>query len=202
MYFIYRGSYGSCSGCDALQAEFGYSDYDENDPATRARIDKFVADYPPFLEMKPEAALGVAKRSGNLLAVLPRNRREWLGEMPHETLGRQLALVVKAEEGAISADEILDLDNMERRREAFEKFGAERFAYESQSELLDQEGDDELRMIKRDNPEDPFVFLFLKDASTDRRYILRVAPHHGSVHAARAASFGIPPERFVLAQET
>lgn len=28
---VFSGSYGSCSGCDAFEAEFGYEDYDKPD---------------------------------------------------------------------------------------------------------------------------------------------------------------------------
>jgi hypothetical protein len=197
LFYLYRGSYGSCSGCDALQSEFSY---DRDLTPDMPRVQNFIADYPPFLEMKIEAAQRVVEREGNLLAVLPRNRREWYDrEFDHETVGRQLALIVKAEAGTISASEILELDNQELRRTTLENFGVERFFEEVLGEI-DRDGEDLL--IRIEHSPEPFVFLYLKDSSSDRRYLLRVAPDHKTVLAARAASFGFTPEQFVLAEET
>jgi len=204
-YFLFSGYYGSCSGCDAIESEFSYDP--EELAADDPKVQKFIADYHPFLEMSREAALGIAIRDGNLLTVLPRNRREYYDpEYDQEAAGRQLALIVKAEEGTISATEILQLDNQEIRRETLERFGAERFMKELSPPpvCLDIEGDDRLYLlppIEHSNGED-FVFLYLKDASTPRRYILRVDPRMRTVRDARAASFGIAPEDFVLAHET
>jgi hypothetical protein len=38
------GSYGSCSGCDAFEAEFGYS-YEEGSPTHQQRLAKFGQSY-------------------------------------------------------------------------------------------------------------------------------------------------------------
>lgn len=199
-YYLYKDSYGSCSGCDSIEAKWSWSSdgLDPDDP----EVQEFIKSYPSFLEMTPRGALNVAQRDGNLLKVMPKNRREWQDEWSSEAVGRQLALVVKHEEGVISASEILELDNQETRREAIEKFGAELFVRDLGAKLVDSEGEDELYFFFRKNASEPFVFLYLKDASTDRRYVLRTHPHHRKVREARAASFGIPAERFDLAQET
>lgn len=198
-YYLYKDSYGSCSGCDAIEGTFDSGDLAPDDP----QVQEFIKSYTSFLEMTPEAALRVAQRDGNLLAVLPRNRREWQDEWSHEDVGRQLALIVKKEHGELTASEILELDNQETRREALEDFGAERFVDETGAVTVDHDdAENYLMRIERDPPLEAFAFLYVKDPSTDRRYILRTDPRHGTVRAARAASFGIPPERFVLAQET
>lgn len=199
LYYVYKGSYGSCSGCDHLEGYFGY----EDEPLTpeHPKVQEFIADYQSFLEMKPDAALRIVERDGNLLHVLPKNRREWYDDdFDHEVVGRQLALVVKYEEGAITAAEILELDNQEIRRAALEKYGAERFATDIEAVEIDREGENVLMRLDR-SPE-PFAFLYVKDSSTERRYILRVDPAHTTAQAARAASFGMDSERFVLAEET
>ncbi len=198
MFYVYKGWYGSCSGCDAIQHTFD----GDVDPASE-EVQKFIADYPSFLEMRREAAVRVVRANdGNLTPVLPKNQRTWgVDEGPDDLIGRQLALVVLAETGEISATEILELDNMETRRTAIEHYDAQRFRDEVGGRLIDRDGPDELWHVERPDVED-YAFLYLKDGSTDRRYVLRVDPVHETVLAARAASFGIPPERFTLAVET
>jgi hypothetical protein len=201
-YYLYKDWYGSCSGCDAIEGTFSWGDIADDDP----RVAEFIEGYKPFLEMTPEGALSVSMREDNLLAVLPRNRREWQDGFEgatHEEVGRQLALVVKKEEGKITAREILELDNQELRREALESFGAESFVESISAKLLDAEIPEGNFLYHADVPgSEPYAFLYVKDPSTERRYILRTDPVHRTVREARAASFGISPERFVLAQET
>ena len=203
-YYVYKDSYGSCSGCDAIEGTFTWSRQDELQPDD-PEVQEFIKGYPSFLEMTPRGALNVAERDGSLFKVLPANRREWQDEVTNEEVGRQLALVVKHEEGTISALEILELDNQEIRREAIEKYTAELFVRDLDANMIDSEGDDHLYFFTRMNDQwskEPFVFLYLKDASTDRRYVLRTHPQHRTVREARAASFGIPVERFDPVQET
>src|SRR3990172_4705638 len=64
LYYLWRDSYGSCSGCDALQGHFDYSG-DDLTPES-PKVQEFIANYSPFLEMRPEAALGIAEREENL----------------------------------------------------------------------------------------------------------------------------------------
>ena len=118
--------------------------------------------------------------------------------------GRQLALMVKADQDVLTAPEILEIDNQEARRQALESYGAEEFVRDIRAVEIDCEGEDMLMRVPGalEASNDTFAFLYLKDASTPRRYILRVDPVHTTVRAARAASFRIPEERFVLAQET
>ena len=200
-YYLYKDYYGSCSGCDSIEAEFSWGEKLE---PTDNKVQEFIKAYPSFLEMTPRGALNVAQRDNSLLKVLPRNRRDWYdsNEWASEAVGYQLALVVKHEEGVITAHEILDMDNQELRREAIEKYTAELFVRDLDAKLIDSEGDDHLYFFFRDDGPEPFVFLYLKDASTERRYVLRTNPTHRKVREARAASFGIPADRFDLVQET
>lgn len=195
-YYVYEDYYGSCSVCDAIQGEFGGGDVDSDDP----KVQEFIKAYPSFLEMERHAARRVARRDGNLLAVLPANNRDFEGA-GGDVIGRQLALVVLSEEREIKASEILEIDNLEGRRAAIERYGENRFVDEVGATLVETNGEDSLWRLEREGQE-PFCFLHLKDASTDRRYVLRVSPEHRTVHAARAASFGMEPDRFVLSRET
>lgn len=198
-YWLYKDWYGSCSGCDAIEATDFPSPLYADDP----KAQEFIADYPPFLEMRPDAALRIAKREGNLLAVMPRNQRIRERDFDVSHVGRQLALVVKAQHGELEPLEVLELDNQEARREAIEAFGVEEWADEVEAEEIDREGDNRLmRLPALEGDDEPFVFLVLKDSSTPRRYIMRVRPSSTSVRAARASTFDVPADRFVLAQET
>jgi hypothetical protein len=193
-YYIYKDSYGSCSGCDAIEGEFGYTGADKLTP-DNPQVQEFIKDYLPFLEMRPEAALRVATEKGNIFSVLPRNRREWQDDFSHEDVGRQLALIIKADHGPLSASEILEIDNQETRREQIERIGAEAFVAEIGAVEEDREGENVLMRIKREGQPD-YVFMYVKDPSTERRYVIRTDPAHTSVRAARAASFGMTEEQF------
>lgn len=198
-YFIYKDWYGSCSGCDSLEAEFGWGE--KRFALDDAKLVSFVAAYHPFLRMTHSSALRLA-RSGNILQVLPRNRREWR-DIDNDAVGRQLTLIVKDDQGVITAPEILELDNQETRREAIERFGAEQFVAQLDPVVLDAEGDNFLYQAKDWSiGNEPFVFLYVKDPSTERRYVIRVAPDMQTVQAARASTFGMTAKQFVLAQET
>lgn len=208
LYYLWRGWYGSCSGCDSLAASRLDSWRDDHqwthdDPD----VVDFIKDYEPFLEMEPHAALEIAKRDGNLFTVMPANFRESLDEdwrldgMTYEGTGRQLALIIKAEHNELEALEILEIDNLETRREAIETYGATSWMFDTEATVIDTEGDNQLCCIERPGHE-TFCFLHLKDGSSDRRYILRVSPEHGTVHEARAASFGMTPEQFRPTVET
>lgn len=195
-YYIWRGSFGSCSGCDHFQSHFS-----GDGPYSRKYVEDFTKDYQPFLKLRPDAALNIARREGNLLAVLPRNRRDWY-DIPQETVGRQLALIVKGMAGEISSDEVLEIDNQEARREAIEKMGSAEFVGGLRGAHVIEETDEgTLYRIPREGSED-FAFIYVKDPSTERRYVIRVAPQHQTVRAARASTFGFSAEEFELAQET
>ncbi len=200
MFYVYRGGYGSCSGCDHVEGTFHAggevaADSDE--------VQKFIAVYPSFLEMRREAAVRVVRANdGSLTPVLPANQRSWYVEGDDATIGRQLALAVLAETSEITAAEILEIDNMEARREAIERMGATWFRDTLGARLIDCEGDNGLWHFDREAPQEPFAFLYVKDGSSERRYVLRVDPRHASYHAARAASFGMTPEQFKPVRET
>jgi hypothetical protein len=193
LYYLYKDYYGSCSGCDDIEATF---DYDEDDlPLDDPKIQEFIEKYPSFLEMKPDAALRIAIREGNLLAVLPKNVRMDFDSTDAESVGKQLALMIKLDQNNITSQEILEIDNQETRREAIEKFGTTQFVESLNPTEIDREGENVLYRFERGG-EESYCFLYLKDGSTDRRYILRVSPTIQTVNDGRAASFGIPADRF------
>jgi len=198
-YWVWRGSYGSCSGCDAFEAHFGSSgEYETESP----QVQNFIKDYTPFLKLRPDAALNMAMRDDTLLPLLPRNQRDWLSSIPREEVGHQLALLVKGQAGKLTPTEILDLDNQEIRRDAIEAYGPENFISELKPDVVDDTEEGVLYVIVRPPGTEDYAFLYVKDPSTERRYVLRVDPAHQNVRAARASTFGFSAADFVLAQET
>lgn len=195
-YWVWKGSFGSCSGCDHFESHFGSSgEYEPNSET----VQDFIKDYQPFLKLRRDAALNIAQRDNSILSVLPRNQREWY-DIPRDEVGRQLALIVKGQAGVLTAEEILELDNQEIRRDAIEHFGADNFINTLNPTARDATEEGILYVIHR-VPED-YAFLHVKDPSTERWYVLRVDPAHRTVRAARASTFGLSETDFVLAQET
>jgi len=66
-YYIYRDSYGSCSGCDSYEAEFGW-----NEDITEEHAKLFSANYEPFITI-PIEKYEKMKKEGTLIALLPAN---------------------------------------------------------------------------------------------------------------------------------
>jgi hypothetical protein len=70
-YYVYKGYYGSCSGCDALQ---DFSHYAEEGFWTKEKLQEFAVDYPPFIDVEKETFLELL-RQGKLIDILPANTR-------------------------------------------------------------------------------------------------------------------------------
>lgn len=202
-YFLWKDWYGSCSGCDALQAAY----FDRGDDGLidigDPEVVEFAKGYSPFLKMTVEAATRIAMDKGTLAHLLPRNRREWYDEeWANPDVGLQLALMVKGESGTITAQEILQIDNQEIRRVAIERYDPGLWVRDVDAHVLHEEGENMLYRIERPGSEEDFIFLLVKDPSTERRYVLRVPPDVRTVNAARAYTFGIPAGEFRLTEET
>lgn len=197
-FYLWKDWYGSCSGCDAIQGEF----YSESSLAIDdPKLVEFVKEYRPFLKMRMESAVHIAEKRGTLEHLLPANVSYDMEE-GKEVIGRQLALIVKGEAGTITAPEILEIDNQETRRVAIERFDPGLFIRETEAALVHEEGENQLYRITRPGDEEDFVFLYVKDPSTERRYVLRVPPDMRTVNEARAFTFGLPESEFTLAEET
>jgi hypothetical protein len=88
----------------------------------------------------------------------------------------------------ITAAEVLDERNAERRRVLLERMGPERFAAEAEPEVLDRDRDPggERRLLRVAIPDDEdLVCLEVRCPSTGRQYLLRVPP---SVKSCRQAA--------------
>jgi len=206
-YYIYRDSYGSCSGCDPLEAaNFDYDwessapgNYSANDP----KVQEFIADYEPFLVMSRDAALSLAMREDSLLAVTPANRREWLDEsMPMTRIGHEFASIVRADHGVARPQDIIRLSNLEQRRAALEQYGETRFVENLNPTVLDKNCDNFLMESAIEGESETYKFLYLQDSSTPRRYVLRVPPEVTKVREAIAWTFDMTADEYAPTVET
>lgn len=69
---LWRGEYGSCSGCDFLEAtaDWDYVGSDLNYKITKEEAEAYFREEKPFLEVKEEVLLGLS--IGELRSILPK----------------------------------------------------------------------------------------------------------------------------------
>lgn len=203
-YYIYKDYYGSCSGCDSLEDEAGYSDDAEFGSSEftmgSEQVEKFIANYPPFAVI-PKATMITMVKEGRAQQAFPANIRDGYSEITLDDAIKQTSLMVKSLEGFITGPELLEINNMERRREAIERFGGEDVFMDAiGGDVIDTEGENRLVRLERD-PE-PFVYVNVQDSSTSRRYMLRVPPTTKTVKEGIAWTFDLKPEEYNPSAET
>lgn len=206
--FIYRGNYGDCAYCDdfgeiltqqreawrmtrgekVVYSDDGFYEYSGNG-VMRIREDhpqlrRLLEMYPPYKETTFGEIIELG-RENRLEEIIPIKDQPYHLRDNVEQVLRQLLLQAKIYTGQdLELLDYLEIDNTERRRELLEEYGMKKFIEDIKPEILDEQGGDYLMRIKK-KPVD-FVFLFLKDASTDRQYLERVPPHMTKVSEARA----------------
>lgn len=192
-YLIYKDYYGSCSGCDSYQAE-------DNGEWTRDKALEFAKAYPPFIEIPRDTAKALAE-NGTLLTVFPANVSTGYGdEMDMPGFSLDATAHIKLEEGlSFSVAEVWAIPNMELRRRAWEAYGVVRFIADAGALFLETEGADSLIVVpSRENEK----YLFLKDSSTPRVYLLRVPPEMERVREAKAWTFNLTEQEYAPSIET
>ncbi len=191
-YSIYKGSYGSCSGCDSYEAEFDYSQED----ITKDRAGKFAHDYHAFVEI-PRATMRNLLRSGNLPKVFPKNVRDDYSEFPMEDVIADTTLAAKLEEKEeIKITDILNAKNQELKQRALKEYGYERFVKDADTTVLDTEGNNQLLKCGG------VLFAYVKDSSTERKYLLRVPPNMVRIRQALAWTFNMNEKEYAPLIET
>jgi len=197
---LYKGSYGSCSGCDSYESAISnYSD----ESVSMAQAREFAADYKPFLviPMRTMRALCDARTLGE---VLPANVREEYSDLPDmAAMAAQFILAASVDQGwPIHLADIAACRNQEIRAKALKAFGYDRWIKEVGAKVLDRLGDDEL--VKAGDE----FFVHVKDSSTERRYLLRVPPTDAArqpmtrVRQAVAWTFGMSEAEYQPSKET
>ncbi len=199
LFMLYKDSYGSCSGCDSYEAEVSRFDAGVTLEAARA----FAEQYKPFLAIPQETMRGLCD-ARTLVEVLPKNvHDEYSRAGSLENIAATFILAAKIDQGwPILYEDIGPARNQELRARALKAFGYDKWIERSGAMVVDRRGEDEL--VKAGDE----VFLHLKDASTDRRYLLRVPPRDDQRHRmvrvrqAVAWTFGLGEDAYNPDQET
>ena len=189
-YYIYKGWYGSCSGCDAFQSELDYGDIGIE------KAKEFASEYEPFLVVPIDTMKNICEK-GKLIEIIPANIREDVSEISFASAVADITVLVKiTEDMEISASEILNMANAELQQRALSGFGYERFIYESNAEILHTNGDDKLFAVGN------MRFVGVRDSSTSRQYILRVPPDIKRVTQGIAWTFDMTENQYKPLIET
>lgn len=193
-YYIYKGWYGSCSGCDDIQARWDYG----NETLSQKELDEWLAEYPAFVDMPRLTAKNLAM-AGRLMQTFPRNIREDLSsEVGLDEFVTECELVTKIEEDAgITNDDILAARSQEVRRRAIERKGIVRFMTEVAAIEMEKDDRGDRLMDVSGNK-----YLWLQDGSTDREYVLRVPDDTMRVREGKAWSFNISEDDYSPLIET
>jgi len=133
--------------------------------------------------------------------VLPANFRDgsqWRDLPPTEQAARNIITAVKLEMGwPLAVEDVVGVQNQELRSRALGAFGRERLVREAGSEIVDQDGENELLRVT------DMLFVHVKDASTPRRYFVRVPPRMRTAREAIAWTFRFDdPEDYCPSKET
>lgn len=193
-YYVWKGSYGSCSGCDLYEAEMS-GDEIFADEKTR----KFAEDYAPFLEVPARTMRALAAQGWEAVGrILPANiRAESLDGYDWDSLAKDVTLSAKLKEALpLSLADVLEASDQELKQRALKLYGYERFCADADAKVLDDAGENRLLAIG------DIKLLSLKDSSTPRHYLLRVPDTIKSVHEGVAWTFDVPSNLYAPLIET
>lgn len=199
-FYFYKGSYGSCGGCDDFEATFDGSA--EVDPESDIAKD-FLKNYKPYLVIPKETAGRLANDFEQILALFPRNMRGTFEFRDYEEAIKQFAIIAKYSNGLpLEPQEILDIDNLEVRRQRFEEYGEGKFLKDLKDyTVIDQDHDAILFSTHSTVDGSELRFILVQDSSTPRKYLLRVDPRTKTAKEGKAASFGLREEDYILKDE-
>lgn len=102
----------------------------------------------------------------------------------------------------ITPQDVLSCVNQTLKHQALVQCGYERFVEELGSVTIDTDGDDSLILIRQGDKQRPIVFVYVKDATGDKRYLLRVPPDMRRVRQAIAWTFGLSEREYKPSMET
>lgn len=183
-FYFYEGSYGSCSGCDAFESTFVYS---ENCAKSKAK--EFSKGYEADSIVPKETMINLIK-NGSLRKILP-EQMDGHGDIDYNDLSKDLVLPIKIKLGLeITTKDILECKNQEIKQKALKAYGYEKFVYDTGAEEIHRDGENFL--LKKDE----MVFVSLLDSSTSRRYILRVPPNMKRTKQAIAWTFELDEKSY------
>lgn len=114
----------------------------------------------------------------------------------------QLMLFVELKHGTLKARDITSCRNAEYRRILMQRFGYEKFLKEMNGVIIHREGENTLVRVDWHKDEQPMKLVRVKDASTDRWYVLRVPPETKSVREGLGWTFGLNETEYRPVKET
>lgn len=111
-------------------------------------------------------------------------------------------LLEKLRLGTLRAKEIINCKNLEIRRILLERFGYEKFLKELRGTVIHSDGNSRLIKVEWSKEEEPVHLVRVKDASTERMYVLRVPPAVRTCKEAIAWTFNVTAEEYNPKLET
>jgi hypothetical protein len=159
-YYIWKGYYGSCSGCDSYEAGL-------SSESTVEQALAFAKEYLPFIEVPKKTMVNLVKNE-TVQQILPANiRGDFEGNW--DEIVNDLTLIVKMKEKIdISVPDIIKATDAEVKQNALKMYGYEKFVQDAGAQTVHSEGENHLIVVGG------MKLLSLKDSSTPRRYLLRV----------------------------
>jgi len=124
--------------------------------------------------------------------------------MEKEVMGNidEWLLFKKLKYNKLRAKDIMHCRNVEVRRSLLERFGYEKFLIELKGRTIHSDGSSRLVLLDWYEHEEPIKLVRVKDASTERYYVLRVPPDAKTCKEAIAWTFGMNKEEYNLNKET
>jgi hypothetical protein len=192
LYYIWKGYYGSCSGCDSYEAEMSY----DREKITREKALDFAKDYDHFLEVPRETILKLIAGRG-LLEIFPANIRTEFHVASIEDVVGEISLTIKLRENVdVTPADIVACKNQELGQMALKRYGYEKFIADAGATTISQDGESRLLDVHG------IRFVSVKDSSTARRYLLRVPPAMQRCQEAIAWTFGMKENEYRPEVET
>jgi hypothetical protein len=114
----------------------------------------------------------------------------------------QLMLFIEQKHGTLRARDITSCRNAEYRRILMQRFGYEKFLKEMDGIVIHREGENSLVRIDWHRDEQPMKLVRVKDASTDRFYVLRVPPETKTCREGISWTFGLNESEYHPVKET
>lgn len=96
----------------------------------------------------------------------------------------------------LTAQDITHCNNAEIRRFLLMRYGYDNFIRDIRGKILHKDGDRQLIEINWNKKEEPIKLVKVKDASTDRIYLLRVPPETKTCQEAVAFTFGLQAKQY------
>lgn len=186
-YYIWKGWYGSCSGCDAYEAEFSWRE----DSLTRGRMKEFCENYDPFVVIPKDTMINIV-RGGEVRVkeIMPANERDWY-DVSIDEVAEAIYISCKIHANVdLQTDDILNAKNIELRQLGLEIYGLDRFIKDADAKIIHSDANGDLLAVEE------IRMLRVKDSSTDRNYLIPVPDSIERVRQGLAWTFGLQENEY------